>query len=166
MVLGSRSMSTRRAFFLVVAVALLCGASAMRAQQAAPPAAPAAPAADPFKFSADHVLMMLQAKPEKAADFESAWSAIKDKLSKSDKPDYKALGDSLNYFKVTGMPAGSPNLYVFDLNPPSKTLSYDPGKILFDAGTPFERKDADEIYKKISEAFAGANFLTLSKVGS
>jgi hypothetical protein len=29
----------------------------------------------------------------------------------------------------------------------------------------WERKDADEIYKKIQEGFAGANFLPLSKIG-
>jgi hypothetical protein len=166
MVLGSLSMSTRRALVLViVTMTLLCGAS-MRAQQAAAPPAPAGP--DPFKFSIDNVLILFQVKPDKTADFESAWAAIKDKLSKTDKADYKELGDTIKIYKVNaegaGAPAGSPVIYVFQLNPPSKTLSYDPGKILYAPGL-FERKDADEIYKKISDGLAGLNFLPLSKVG-
>ena len=78
---GSLSMSTRRAFFLVAVLALLCGASGMRAHQAAAPAAPPAQE-DPFKFSGvENELILFQVKPEKATDFEAAWSAIKDKLT-------------------------------------------------------------------------------------
>jgi hypothetical protein len=153
----------------MVMVALLCGASGMRAQQAAP-AAPAAQE-DPFKFSSDNELILFQVKPEKATDFETAWAAIKDKLSKSDKPDWKELGDSIKVYKVAAAAtapaagaAANPIIYVFQLMPPSKTLSYDPGKILYAPGL-WERKDADELYNKIKDALAGLNFLPLSKVG-
>jgi hypothetical protein len=167
---GSLSVSTRRAFFVMVMVALLCGASGMRAQQAAA-AAPAAQAAqdDPFKFSTENELILFQVKPEKTADFESAWGAIKDKLSKSDKADWKELGDSLKIYKVAAAAAaGNPVIYVFQLNPPSKTLSYDPGKILYAPGGLWPeaaRKEADDLYNKIKDALAGLNFLPLSKVG-
>lgn len=163
---GSLSTSTRRAFFAMVIVALLCGSSGMRAQQAAPAAQE-----DPFKFSTDNELILFQVKPEKAADFEAAWAAIKDKLTKSDKADWKELGESLKIFKVaaaaTAAPAGqppSPIIYVFQLSPPSKTLSYDPGKILYAPGM-WERPAADELYNKIKDALAGLNFLPLTKVG-
>ena len=132
---GSLSMSTRRAFFVMVMMALLCGASGMRAQQAAAP--PAAQAADQLKFSTVDRADIWQVKPDKAAGFESAWAAIKTKLSASDKPDFKELGDSIKIFKVNTAPERLPDrrrhLRV-PAHPPSKTLSYDPGKILYAPG--------------------------------
>ena len=162
MVLGSLSMSTRRAFVLVMMMTLLCGAG-MRAQQAA------APAADGFMFGGKSMLVMWQVKPEAAADFSSTWAAIKTKLAASDKPDIKELGDSLNIFKVAAQdaPAGSPAIFVFQLMPSSKTLSYDPGKILF-TQTPgaWERKDAEALYAKVGAAvILQMNLLPLEKVG-
>lgn len=162
---GSLSMSTRRAFFVMVIMALLCGASGMRAQQAA--AAPAAQAADQLKFSTVAALIVWQVKPDMEAGFESAWGAIKTKLSASDKPDFKELGDSIKIFKVnmTGAPAGSPTAYVFQLNPPSKTLSYDPSKILYAPGM-WERAEADALFKKIADALVTFSVLPLDKVGT
>ena len=66
-----------------------------------------------------------------------------------------------------GQPAAAPNpvIYVFQLNPPSKTLSYDPGKILYATPPMWERKDADDLYNKIKDALAGLNFLPLNKIG-
>ena len=87
----------RRSFGLGLA-ALLCAASGIKAQPlqgaAAPQAGAAAPApADPFKFSNDFTLLVNSIKAAKAADFESAWTAIKDKLSKSDKPGLKEMAE-------------------------------------------------------------------------
>jgi hypothetical protein len=165
---GSLLVSTRRPFFVMVMMALLCGASGMRAQQAPPPAAaPAAAAApDQFKFSNDAVLVLFQVKPEAAAEFATTWTAIKAKLQGSDKPDLKELGDSLKIFKVSAeTPAGNPIIFVFQLNPPSKTMSYDPGKILYESGL-WERKDADPLYAKVGAGvLAGLNVLPLAKVG-
>ena len=162
MVLGSRSMSTRRAFFVLLFAALLCGASGMRAQQAAAPPAPP----DALMFTGESAMIIFQVKPDKAADFESAWAAIRDKLSKTDKADYKELGDSLKIFKVSmaAPPAGANVVYVFQINSPSKKLSYDPVKLLYNSGL-WERKDADEIYKKIAEGIDSLSALPLSKVG-
>lgn len=171
---GSLSMSTRRAFFAVITVALLCGASGMRAQQAAgqqppagqPPAA-AAPAqpADQFMFTTDAGQVIFQVKPDKAADFESAWTEIKTKASGSEKPDWKAFGDSISLWKVNGTPAEQPAVYVLQVSPASKTMSYDPGKILFVPGGLWERAAADLVFKKIADSLAaGFNVLPLSKV--
>jgi hypothetical protein len=154
----------------MVMVALLCGASGMRAQQAAAPAAPAAaPAPDGFMFGGKSVILMWQIKPEAAADFASTWGAMKAKLAASEKPDIKELGESLHIYKVAaeGAPAGSPVIFVFELIPSSKTLSYDPGKILF-TQTPgaWERKDADVMYTKIGAGvIVQMNVLPLEKVG-
>jgi hypothetical protein len=110
-------------------MALLCGASGMRAQQAAAP--PAAQAADQLKFSTGAALIVWQVKPDMEAGFESAWGH-QDQAFCERQAGLQGLGDSIKIFKVnmTGAPAGSPTAYVFQLNPPSKTLSYDPSKIL------------------------------------
>ena len=186
---GSLSMSTRRALFGLTVAALLCGASGGRGVQAAgqpdgnqapagqPPAgqppggqAPAgqqqaAPAAseDQLKFKTDNGVIIFQVKPDKTADFESAWTEIKTKLMASDKPDWKDLGESMNIYKSTA--TGDAVIYVFELNPASKTLSYDPSKILYAPGSGWERAAADVIYNKILNSLAGINTIPLQKVG-
>jgi hypothetical protein len=155
---GSLSASTRRAFLLLGVATLLCAASSLRAQPAL-----GQDAADPFKINGDFGLLVFSIKADKAADFESAWTTIKDKLTKSDKADYKELGESVKIFKVTTAPAaGAPIVYIFHLNPPSK-MSYEPVKILYDSKI-FERAEADALYKKISDAFAGVVTWPLAKV--
>lgn len=171
---GSLSMSTRRAIVGVFTVALLCGGSGMRAQPAAgqqpAPAAPAAPAPpDPFMFTSDSGQVIFQVPPAKAAGFEEAWGEIKTKTSASDKPDWKALGESISLWKVVqaNAPADANVVYVLQMTSPSKTLSYDPGKILFDTNSKiWERAAAEATYKKITDAVAatGFNVLPLSKV--
>lgn len=167
---GSLSTSTRRAFIAVVVAALLCGASGMRALRAAggegQDQAAAAPP-DGLKFAGDNALIIWTIKAANTADFEGAWTAIKAKLSASDKPDIKEQGTSLSIYKVSG-PAGAPSTaYVFALNPPSKTLSYDPVKILYNPATPgmWERAEADALYKKIADGVEGITPLVLGKVG-
>lgn len=164
---GSLSMSTRRAFFAVITVALLCGASGMRAQEAAGQQ-PAPAQTDPFLVSGDNVLFLFQVDPAKTADWESAWTSAKTILSAlADKPEYKALGESIHMFKAATAGSASPAqpvIYVLHLNPPVK-MSYDPAKFLFAPGV-MERKQADEIYAKIAAAFKGVNVLPLTKIGA
>lgn len=161
-------MSTRRAVVVAVVVALLCVASGINAQAQAPAAAAPGAAPDQFMFTSEAGLVIFQVKPAAAADFEIAWSEIKTKLTASDKPDWKAMGDSMSIWKVAsaGAAADAPVIYVLQANPAVKTLSYDPGKILFaPTGVLWERKDADPLYKKIVDALAaGFNVLPLAKV--
>jgi hypothetical protein len=148
--------------------ALLCGASGLQNLRAQDPAAPPA-APDSLKLSGDSAILIWTVKSAGAADFESAWGAIKTALSASEKPDLKELGTSINMFKVTNPgAAGSPAVYIFNLNPPSKVLSYDPVKILFSPGGPWDgkRPDADAIWKKIEGSFEGVTALPLAKVAS
>jgi hypothetical protein len=178
MVSGFLSASTRRGLMIVMVAALLCGASVSQAQAQAPaPAAPpaqapaAAPPAAPdtLKITGDSAVLIWQVKPAGAADFESAWGAIKTALMASDKPDMKELGTSFTMYKVAvpGAPAG-PAVYVFTVSSPSKTLSYDPVKILYNAGSLWEgkRPEADVLFKKISDAIDGITSLPLMKVGA
>jgi len=180
----SGSTSTRRASSILLTAALLFGAAGLRAQQQgggqAPPAgggqAPAgggqaatggpAGAPDQFLFHSDARLVIFQVKPDKTADFESAWSDIRGKLVASDKPDLKTQGDSMNLFKVTAAIApDQPAIYVLKIEPAAKGVSYDPGKILYAPGTLWERKDADATYKKIAESLAaGFNVLPIVKI--
>lgn len=176
---GSLSTSTRRALFGLTVAALLCGASGERSVLAAgqagggqaPPAgqapaqAPAAPAQqeDSLKFKTDNGLILFQVKPDKTADFESAWTEIKTKLMASDKPDAKELGQSMNIYKSTV--AGASVIYVFELNPASKTLSYDPTQILYAPGGPWDRPAADAVFNKIKNSLDGINAIPLQKMG-
>jgi len=175
---GSLSTSTRRAVFGVMVMALFCGAAGLRAQgQSAPPAgqppagqapaaaAPATPQEDALKFNSEAAVVIWQIKPEKAADFESAWAAIRTKLAASDKPDFKELNSSLKLFKaVVPAAANQPVVYIMEMNPASKTQSYDPARILY-APDMWPREEADALFKKISESIANISALPLAPVG-
>ena len=127
------------------------GASRLRAQ------------GDPFTVTGDNVLMIFQVDAAKTAEWESAWTTAKTKLSAlGDKPDYKALGESIRMFKA-GSADATPAIYVLHLTPPVK-MSYDPSKFLFAEGV-MPRKEADEIYAKIAASFKGVTVLPLTKVG-
>jgi hypothetical protein len=153
-------MSTRRAVVVAVTVALLCGASGMRAQGQAPAAA----APDQWTITSEQGLVIFQVEPTKTAEWESAWAEIKTKLSAlTAKPDHKALGESINMLKVAAPAAADqPAIYVLYLNPPAK-VSYDPTKFLFVEGV-MPRPEADAIFEKIKVSFKGVNVLPLTKV--
>jgi len=146
-----------------VAALLITGASVWAQDPAAPPAAP-----DPLKLTADHVLLWNIIKADKAADFESSWAAIRAGLAKSDKPDLKQLGESIAMYKIDAPPAdtagGKAVNYIFQLNPPVKTQSYDPTKILFFSGA-FERAEADAIFAKLQTCYINIDPIPLVKVG-
>ena len=140
-------------------VTLAFGAAVAEARQAAAAAPPAAQA-DQFMFTSDAGQVIFQVKPASSADFESAWGDIKTKLSASDKPDWKALGDSISLWKVaTPGAADAPVIFVLQINPASKTLSYDPGKILFATGGLWERarSQATSTKKIVDSLAAGFN---------
>lgn len=156
-----RAAQARQLFVGVIVGALLCGASSLRAQGQAPAAA-----ADQWTITTPQGLMIFQVDPAKTADWESAWADIKTKLSAlTAKPDHKALGESINMFKVASASpdATQPAIYVMYLNPPAK-ISYDPTKFLFAEGV-MPRPEADAIFAKISASFKGMNVLPLTKVG-
>jgi hypothetical protein len=184
---GSGPASNRRMWVAFGVTAVLCAVPVVRAQQqtqtqqqtqgqqqtgqqqtgqqTGQPAqgqqAPAQP--DLLKFTADTAMIVNFVKPDKAADFEASWVQIKNKLEASDKPDIKALGDSLMMYKVD---AQTPNgvFYVFYLNPPSKTNSYSPTAILYDSGA-FTREEADTIFAKLKDCYQQIQPWPLVKIG-
>ncbi|MDQ3069819.1 MAG: hypothetical protein M3R55_08840 [Acidobacteriota bacterium] len=141
---------------MMTALVALIAVSAPVAAQQAPPAAQqpaAAPQPDAMKFDAKIAIVVNEVKPEKAADFEAVWTAIKAGLAASSKPELQQQAASLKMMKLaTEVPAGSPALYVFSLDPVVTGVSYDPVKILFESGA-FERAKADELYAKLKDAY-------------
>jgi len=155
-----------RTFVVVMCAVIAGGAVGLAARQATPQNPPAAAAApDPLKFTHEFVLVYNQVKPDKTTDFEASWATIKAGLVKSEKPELKELGESIKIFKVDAPPGATVN-YFFSLTPPSKTLSYDPTKILFESGA-FSRDEADVIYGKLKDCYTaqGISTIPLVKVG-
>jgi hypothetical protein len=184
---GTRPAAGWRAFGAVGLAALLCVVSGVNAQTPPPPPAqnppaqnppaqqppaqqqPAAGQDDPLKLKGDQpVLIVNQIAGDKAADFEAAWAAIREKLLKSDKPEVKALGESLSKLYKVNLPAaesGGLAIYVFQVDQPSSTLSYHPVKVLYETGI-FERADADLIFAKLKDGYKNIQAWPLSKIGS
>jgi len=177
-VVGSMSASSRRAI-VMLSLAAVCAASEARAQQApaagaAPPAQPAQPAQqapppDDFKFSSDAALVIWSIKPESVGDFEKVFGVMRSRMAASDNPEVKALGDSMKVFKPGAPPQpGQPITYFVYINPASKTATYNPTFVLFQAKKAdgmtmlFERAEADELYKLLSGSIAGINALPLT----
>ncbi len=138
---------------------------------AQPPPAQAQPPAqdDPLKLKGDMpVIIINQIAADKTTDFEAAWAAIKEKLLKSDKPELKSFGDTLNKMYRVQVPpeqSGGMAIYVFQIDQPSTTQSYHPVELLFKSGL-FERADADLIFAKLKDAYKNIQAWPLSKIGS
>ena len=149
MVLSGFASAVGRRILLTVALGagLLCMPSMAWAQ-----AAPAAEA-DPFKFTSDAGLMIYAIAPDKAADFEAMWAALRTKMAASDKPDLKALGESLKIYKVATPPAaGQPQTYFFIADPASKTTSYQLIPYLLYSSGLMTRAEADGYWNKLTAA--------------
>ena len=141
-----------------------------------PPAQTPAPAPpqekpDPLKFNTDSpIILLFQIKADKTADFEAAWGSIRTAFGKVTKPEAKAFGDTMaKLYKVDAGGAPAPvAIYVVQLDAPSKTFSYDPGKMVYETlmgEKAMTREEADVIYKKLADSFSNINFWTLVKVG-
>jgi len=163
-------ISTKSRWAIVAAgMAVLLATSAPAQAQNAAAQQPAQ--ADGFKFDYDGPIMILyNVKPDRTADFESAWAAIRAGLAKSTDAELKAFGETLYPYRIEGA-----NIYIFRLDPPSKKFSYNPVKLLYDnvnnekpENGLFTRAEADDIYKKISGAPVenGINVWKLKRAGA
>jgi hypothetical protein len=143
----------------------------VRAQD--PPKPAAAAEADPLKFDYNGpMILIFQVKPDKTADFEAFWPALRAGLNKSPNAELKAFAETLQPFRVQGV-AG---LYLFRLDPPSKTFTYNPSKLLYDninytkpEDGLFTRPEADALFPKLSESLNAATPIQtwkLEKVGA
>lgn len=138
---------------------------------------------DPLKFaSASPVILGWQVKADKTKDFEDFWAGLKAVLAKSEMtPELKAFGESLNkIYKVNVPPfadAGGNQvvIYLFHLDPPSTTLSYNPVAVLYTdpnglraalENPKMPRAEADALYEKVKTAVATINPIwPLTKIG-
>jgi hypothetical protein len=156
----------------VLSTASLAQAQQAPAQQAPAQQAPAqqppaqqqpapAPPADAFKFATDAALIIWIIKPASAADFESVWSTIRGKLATAENAEFKTLGDSMRVYKGDATPEGV--TYFFTMDPVSKNLTYNPTFLLYETKL-FERAQADELFKKLSESIAQIRPVGMSRM--
>lgn len=167
---------------LVVGLAVVSGGTIHARQN--PPAQQPAPAAQTDNLlltqSTPH-LIVWAVKANRGADFEALWSAIQATAAKSDRAEVKEFAASIaSIYKVgaaPGAPAEAPVFYVFQLDKPSTTQSYNPGKVVYDflyfqkegkeGGIP--RADADAIFAKagnMQDMFVNILVWPLTKIGS
>lgn len=155
--LGVRSAASRRTIVAVLFAGSLFAAVSVQAQDA--PAAAAAPAPappDPFKFTTDAAVMIYSVKADQTTPFENVWSQIRGRLAASEKPELKALGDSLRVYRVPGTTEQGASYFVI-ADPASKTLSYSPSPfLLFEAGL-FDDAQARTLFEQLNGALNGIN---------
>jgi hypothetical protein len=151
---------------LMLTLAVMVAAPLAAAGQDAAPAQAAPAAADPMKFDSAHAMILNEVKAEKTADFEAVWTEIKAGLAASAKPELQQQAASLKMYKLaSALPAGSPAIYIFAIDPVSQGMTYDPVKILFESGA-FERAKADELYARVKDAYARITPWPLATFGS
>ena len=169
-----KSAKLRAASLALLAFVVMAAARPASAQDK--PAAP--PPEDLLKFSTSvPTLILIQVHADKAADFESSWAAIKAGFAKVQDAEQKAFGETLTkLFKLDqppmDTPAGKAIVYVLQVDAPSTTQSYNPGKIIYDVlwkngadGAPMSRQEADDLFKKIAPVFQSITPWKLAKVG-
>ena len=129
-------------------------------QPATPPAgaAQAAPAqAENPTFSAPAGLLLVQIKPDKTADYEAMITKLKDALTKSEKPERKAMAKAWKVFKATEPAAGN-TLYVHVIDAAAPGDYTNPLRIISEV-FPTEVQD---IYTKVKEGFVQTGLLNLT----
>jgi hypothetical protein len=108
-------------------------------QQPAQPAQPApaqpgqsAQPAPGLTFDGDAGLILMQIKPDKAADFESVMAKLHEAFAKTDKPERKQQATGWKIFKSTDPGPGGNILYVAVIDPTLKGADYTVAKILYE----------------------------------
>lgn len=171
-----------RAIRLMVGLSLISGGTLFARQDPPPTQQAAAPAqpADPLKLANSPHLIIWGVKPAKTADFEAVWAALMAQFAKSDRAEVKEFGATITNMYKLNAPSTTPDaavIYVFQIEKPSQTQSYNPGRIIYEflyilkdnkeIGIP--RAEADELFKKIGnmqDMFASINAWPLAKIGS
>jgi hypothetical protein len=157
------SALSRRIVLILGVVAVLATARVASAQAAAPPPD------DPFQFKTPMGWILWQVRADKVADFESAWVAVKTKFAASEKPEHKAVAESLKMYKPETDPVDVANVgkvafYYFVVDPASQTQSYNPTALLYETGDLFPRAEADAIFEKLKGALLGLEAKPLKRL--
>lgn len=162
-----------RALVLAIGLSVMSGGAVFARQEAAAQA-------DPLKLANSPHLIIWGVKPGKGADFEAVWSGIMAQIAKSERAEVKEFGATItNMYKLNAPGQDGASMYVFQIEKPSQTQSYNPGRIIYEflyvldkasgkeLGIP--RAEADELFKKIGnmqDMFASINAWPLTKIGS
>ena len=167
-------VAVKRAFVGAVALVALAAPRVAMAQEQ--------PAADPLKFSASKPTVIgWVIKADKTAEFEAAWTGIREAIAKHGDDALKAFAQTLtSVYRIDGPPFDQQTekgpvkavIYLFRLDNPSTAFSYNPREILYvylkagKEGSPFAFAEATAIYEKLQASFITINPLwTLTKVG-
>jgi hypothetical protein len=127
------------------------------AQQPAAGAQPAAPEEKPT-FTAPAGLLLVQIKPDKTADYEAMITKLKDALTKSEKPERKAMAKAWKVYKAGEPAPGGNTLYVHVIDPTAPGDYTNPLRIISEV-FPTEVQD---IYNKVKEGFVQTGLLNLT----
>ena len=108
-------------------------------------------------------------RADKTKEFEEFWAGTRALIAKSDNAELKAFGETLGKMSRVDQPpydaavSATENvkvvLYLFILDAPSTTFSYQPVPIIFTylgagvEGSKLTRADADVLYKKFTDSF-------------
>jgi hypothetical protein len=144
-------------------------------QQPPPPAQQQAEQPDLLHLkSSSPIILINQVKVERMADFEAGWTELRAAFAKVTAPEIKAFGETLSKLykvdlPVMDTPGGKAQIYIFEIESPSTTISYNPSKILFEtlhkAGGALTYDEAMAIYKKLDGVYISINPWPLVKVG-
>ena len=124
---------------------------------------------DQFAFKTPLGWVLWQVRADKSADFESAWVAIRTKFAASEKPEHKAVAESLKMYKPDAPAVDAPGVgqvafYYFVIDPASQTQSYNPTAWLYETGDLFPRPEADAIFEKLKGALVGIDARPLKRL--
>lgn len=166
-------MSVRSALAAQLALGLvLTVGSAQVAQAQTPPTQPPTQPTEPAQqqpaqqapaqaesptFSSPAGLLLVQIKPDKTADYEAMVTKLKDALSKSEKPERRAMAKGWKVYKASEPAAGN-TLYVHVIEPASPGDYANPLRIISEV-FPTEVQD---IYNKVKEGFVQTGLLNLT----
>jgi len=129
-------------------------------QPATPPAGAAAAdqKAEASTFSGPAGLLLVQIKPDKTADYEAMVAKLKDSLSKSEKPERKAMAKAWKVYKAAEPAPGGNTLYVHVVEAAAPGDYTNPLRIISEV-FPTEVQD---IYNKVKEGFVQTGLLNLT----
>lgn len=156
-------------FTLALVLAVPAAAFAQTSEQQPPPAQPQTqaqqpaqqqPAADPGrKFNGPAGLLFNIIKPEKTADFEAFLAKLHESLQKSADPVRKQQAAGWKVYKMSEASGGNV-MYIYFIDPAVAGADYTATKIIAET-LPSE---AQAIYEKIKDAFAGQSIANLTLV--
>lgn len=109
---------------------------------------------------ADRLFVYFQIATEQATDFELVLTKMREALTSSAKPERQAQAKSMKVIKMTDLQGGA-LMYVLQLDPVVKGVSYDPFKIL---GESLPADDVRQLYEKVQPGLKGISRAAYTEV--